>query len=343
VPAQQRRNVQNGEIRSTSESSGGRQKAAPVTKRRFDAWRVLTALSLCACLVIVVSLLARYWWVFELATHFQAQYAGALTFATIAFLAGQKWKQSALCAVFLAMNVWAIVPLYGKPLGTPTANRPLRMVAANIYRQNREHDRFLDLVDREEPDIVLVIEVDVRWVDALDELTQTYPYSKSVPRDDSFGVAIYSKLPLVDISMQAMDEWELPVVVATLAHEDQTFTIIGAHTLPPRNSVLAAGRNQQLLGLADLARETDGPLLLAGDLNVSSWSPYFDDLTRKSRLRDSRVGFGIQPTWSSGFWLMGIPIDHVLVSSEVTVRDRRIGNDVGSDHLPVIIDFEIAP
>jgi len=39
--------------------------------------------------------------------------------------------------------------------------------------------------------------------------------------------------------------------------------------------------------------------------------------------------------------LLGIPIDHCLVSPEIIVTKRSVGPSVGSDHYPVIIDFSI--
>lgn len=38
---------------------------------------------------------------------------------------------------------------------------------------------------------------------------------------------------------------------------------------------------------------------------------------------------------------MSIPIDHCLHSPDITVINRRVGSDVGSDHYPLIIDFSI--
>jgi endonuclease/exonuclease/phosphatase (EEP) superfamily protein YafD len=38
-----------------------------------------------------------------------------------------------------------------------------------------------------------------------------------------------------------------------------------------------------------------------------------------------------------------IPLDHCLVSSGLDVLDKRLGPQVGSDHLPVVIELQIPP
>jgi endonuclease/exonuclease/phosphatase (EEP) superfamily protein YafD len=82
--------------------------------------------------------------------------------------------------------------------------------------------------------------------------------------------------------------------------------------------------------------------MVLGDLNTTSWSPYFRDLVADSGLLDSRRGFGVEPSWPSfGLPLLRIPIDHGLVSPAVSVLDRRIGPAAGSDHLPLVIDFAL--
>jgi endonuclease/exonuclease/phosphatase (EEP) superfamily protein YafD len=39
-------------------------------------------------------------------------------------------------------------------------------------------------------------------------------------------------------------------------------------------------------------------------------------------------------------WLR-IPSDQVLVGGGIGVRDRRVGMDIGSDHMPVIADLDL--
>jgi endonuclease/exonuclease/phosphatase (EEP) superfamily protein YafD len=100
-------------------------------------------------------------------------------------------------------------------------------------------------------------------------------------------------------------------------------------------------RNKHLMTIAETVRNIDGPSIVMGDLNCTSWSPYFADLLRLSGLRDSRLGFGIQPSWTGNTRFMAIPIDHVLVSHEIDVLDRHTGSKIGSDHLPVLVDLSV--
>jgi endonuclease/exonuclease/phosphatase (EEP) superfamily protein YafD len=95
--------------------------------------------------------------------------------------------------------------------------------------------------------------------------------------------------------------------------------------------------------VAALAAKESGPVVVAGDLNMSPWSPFFSRLVKASGLTDSEPGFGFQPTWPTYQPILYLPLDHVLVSRDVIVADRRTAADVGSDHLPVVIDIAPGP
>jgi len=84
------------------------------------------------------------------------------------------------------------------------------------------------------------------------------------------------------------------------------------------------------------------PLVLAGDLNTTPFSGVFTRFVRDSGLRDSNLGFGISPTWMRKTPWFAIPLDHVLVSDDLLVYDRRLGPACGSDHNPVIVELSFA-
>ena len=44
-------------------------------------------------------------------------------------------------------------------------------------------------------------------------------------------------------------------------------------------------------------------------------------------------------SWPAEYCPLGITIDHCLVSPDIEVKQRLVGPDVGSDHLPVIVDL----
>lgn len=184
--------------------------------------------------------------------------------------------------------------------------------------------------------ILVLEEISAEWISDLRTLTNVYPHSITQPRDDNFGIGVFSKLPLVEGEVCYIGSAGVPSIVATVDAGHSTFRLLATHPLPPGGREYSRRRDEQLELLPDYI-QSPLPVLLLGDLNVTPWSFHFRRLLARSGLRDSAKGFGVQPTWPSFSMPLRIPIDHCLHSAEIVVVDRRIGRSVSSDHYPLII------
>jgi endonuclease/exonuclease/phosphatase (EEP) superfamily protein YafD len=176
----------------------------------------------------------------------------------------------------------------------------------------------------------------------LKAIEKDYPYQIiKLPRMDfsAFGIALYSKYPLTDPRIEhfgtllGSSESTIPSISALINFDNQPIRLIITHPVPP---TLFAYRNSQLASMGAARKQYEKNLIILGDLNVSQWSPFFQKLTQQTGLRDSQLGFGVQPSWPSQQWWIRTPIDHILVSPDIQVLNRSIGPEVGSDHLPVL-------
>jgi endonuclease/exonuclease/phosphatase (EEP) superfamily protein YafD len=189
---------------------------------------------------------------------------------------------------------------------------------------------------------VVIEEIDKQWLAQLETLQPYYPYIKSVPRQDNFGIAVLSRIPFKQTWTYEFIRGR-PSISAEYELEGRRFSLIGTHPPPPKDEYFAEMRNSQFVSLAELVNAQPDLAMVLGDLNCTSGSPYFKDLLYETGLKDSRRGFGNQPTWPTKFFPGLIAIDHCLASEDIIVTNRKVGQYVGSDHYPVIVDFAIAP
>ncbi len=294
--------------------------------------------SLCTILFALPTYLAlgaRFWWVLDLATHFCVFYAiSLLPFVAILLLA-KRWRLLTFVSVAMAINVLQLVPFYSFTRA-PAASATLRIASINVLYNNSQHERLLDVVRQESPEIVLLLEVDASWDSTLATLKDEFPYSLIETRTGSFGIALFSKLPLEDLQLFEIGSSGIPSVKATVRFQGTPVQIVGTHFMPPMGGMKSSLRNEQLYATAFELARISRPCLVLGDLNITPWSPFFRDLLRKGNLLNSQVGFGIQPSW-----LGVLPIDHLLHSADISIHERRIGARFGSDHRPLVVDFAL--
>lgn len=293
-----------------------------------------------ATLGTLMGFLARLGWLCELAVHFRLQYAWALLISAGVLCLAQRPAEAALAGGMALANMSLIVPLYAGPTPSGTG-RVFRAVLANVLLSNHAHERVRRFIRERQPDFVVIAEATSEWLAALGELASDYPFSKAVVHPGRDGMVLLSRLPLERAEVVRIGMTGRHSILASVQLDGHRLTVIGTHPLSPARPPRMRSRDRQLAELARFARGHEGPLMILGDLNTTSWSPAFRDLLRASRLRDSRRRFGPQPSWPVASPLLRIPLDHCLVSPHVVVRDRRLGPDIGSDHFPVVVDFSL--
>jgi endonuclease/exonuclease/phosphatase (EEP) superfamily protein YafD len=232
------------------------------------------------------------------------------------------------------------VPLYMPPPALATQDRaPLTLLSANLLYRSSDARPIADLIARTKPDVLVLQELTPRWRAALEPVLAAYPHQHEILSDDPFGIGVYSRS-----SFEVLDP-ELdhpPMIAARIAHAGRAVTLLAVHTIPPVNEHAALLRDRQLDHIAKLAQRAQSNVIVAGDLNTTSWSRAFTKMLNASGLIDTRRGLGIQGSWHSSWPApLRIPIDHVLTSSDVVTLRREIAPDTGSDHRAVFVELSL--
>ncbi|MCK5717892.1 MAG: endonuclease/exonuclease/phosphatase family protein [Thiomargarita sp.] len=274
-------------------------------------------------------------WIFELTAHFKGQYFALSLFFSIILLLTREWKWAGVGMLSLFLNALVVLPWYFSETQTIVPNQALKLLHANVNVNNYDYAAFMQLVQSEQPDIVIVQEIDVTWVRALKILEEGFPYQLITKARGIFGSVILSRFPFETQNALLLGSRHIESLFITLRFSHKTLSLLATHPLPPINSDTFKKRNHQLFAVNALLEHYSIPKILIGDLNISMWSPFY----QKLNLHNARQGFGILPTWPTFLPFMMLPIDHCLVSADIQVRNMKTGSAIGSDHLPLIIEL----
>ena len=311
---------------------------------RLRFYGLLGALGFAAAVISLAGFFGAWVWWLEILSHFRVQYTLGFLLLALAFAPGRKWKALAGALVLALVNAAPVLFFVWPPAApAPTGQAVFRAMLMNVNCARGDPAAVRAAISNAQPELLVLEEISPRWLEELAPALEALPYRKMAPRHDNFGIGLFCRHPIVSARIEPFGLLDIPSIFAKVLLAGQTLQVVATHPLPPGDAQLAAERNRQLTWIARETAALPGPVLLLGDLNTSPWSPVYRRFMQASGLQDSARGRTIQPTWPSFIPLLWIPLDHVLHSCEITVHSHQVGPHVGSDHLPVQVDFSFVP
>lgn len=307
-------------------------------------WAFVYASMLVPLLLFVASLLGRHFYLCEMIGNFRAYILAMLI--PCGLILGLMGKRNR-ALIFGVAALWSSFGVLTPALPhrqPPRGNEIVKIMSFNVLGINRQFDAVVQRIQQHDPDVVTVLEYANQWSTVLQRLNDTYPYRLLQPRWHGFGIAIFSKRPISNSTSKLItrDVTDNPLITADIEIDGRPVRLAGLHLLSPMNRQRLKIRNRQLKEIADHLIQRPIPTVVMGDFNCTPWSPFLSDFIDRLNLRDSRNGFGYQASWHAERPYLWLPIDHALVSPEIHVHSRVIGQFAGSDHYPLVFEISLS-
>jgi endonuclease/exonuclease/phosphatase (EEP) superfamily protein YafD len=315
-----------GDVSATNEGTKG------MMKRIFFFLLLLAAASL---VLLLLATLFNYW--FALAdslSHFRVHFCLTIILAAVCFAALRAWRMFGALVLFFAIGAGSIYPAW--PMLSPHAqlSHPLKLIQFNTLFNNPTPDRSLAWLKSEAPDFLMMQEVSKQNMVIFDGMAEMMPYGIVCRFATVGGVAVRSKFPLT--GQYCAEGQGMTWARAAVSGKEVTFASVHLHWPYPFKQW------RQLDGLKADFKAMPRPVILTGDFNAAAWS---EAAARVAAATDTRVVSGLRMTLRMGPRPIGpvafLPIDQVLMPDDVVVGEIGVGPAVGSDHLPVVVVFEL--
>jgi endonuclease/exonuclease/phosphatase (EEP) superfamily protein YafD len=269
-----------------------------------------------------------------------------------------------LVGLFAFLAFWGplLAPGDGQPL---TQGDSLRLLTYNAQGGQGEWDLAVETIAAAEADIVALQELTpglARQIES--ELGDQYPHRFLDPRLGSGGMGLISRIPFEVLQHGLPTQWNGHPILASFDWQGGSFTLLNVHTLSSgpsapgifRHSVQSRRQNFNYLEQQIPVWLEQGPLVIAGDFNITPLNEGYDQMTVQLRDTWREVGRGLGHTYPvpnrpNGLVVLkyGIPvpqrlirIDYVFVSDEWLLGSADVAEyHGGGDHLGLLVEMAL--
>lgn len=218
------------------------------------------------------------------------------------------------------------------------------IVLVNVLQTNRQAEELIRIVNKKDPDIVLAMETNKWWQDALEPLNKQYPYGIEYPLDNYYGMILYSKFELEDPEIRFLIYDSVPSFhTRMILPGKKRIYFHGVHPPPPvpGGPETESEKEIALQKVGAMVKANKLPAVVAGDLNDVAWADVPRLFDAGGILNDVREGRKIMPTYNAMSLIFRWPLDYIYVTNHFGVIEFTRLEKFGSDHFPVYVELAI--
>jgi endonuclease/exonuclease/phosphatase (EEP) superfamily protein YafD len=299
---------------------------------------VLYCLIAASVFSVAFSILRIGWWPFEPLTAFLIQATLFLAVAAVSTLRARRYLAGALLAASAIAGFAHLLPFARNetiPVTKSACCLYVKIGHANLFSHGRGVPRVRKWAAANDIEILELTELPGAETFDVKEAFPEFPYILVGDQRGLRKVAILSKLPLRpagDVS---------PATLSGTAKLDghTTLTVVSTH---PTIAMTPHHMNERDKAIRDVfaAAAQHSNAVVIGDFNATPWSPVLANVSAHHGFTRHSGGV-FQSTWVTPFPALGIPIDHIYLSSGLGVYETGGGPFILSDHWPIYAEISV--
>lgn len=270
--------------------------------------------------------------------HFRAHIGATLVLTATALAVLRLRRMAVLFAIIglagVAISLIAVVPFGGSAAAGGNA---VRLFTLNLNYANTDRHAIIDRIEEARPDVMMLQEVSSRHDGLIQTLSGAYSLAADCRRAP-YGMVILIRRQSITSGPSGCDPGDA-MAWAEAKIGERAVALVSLHLHWPA----PYAQNDDVRRLTPTLTALPRPLLVAGDFNAAPWSA---TVARINKVAGTHLAPGYRPSWAPGLPngladLIGLPIDHVLISEGMQPGDVRLLDPVGSDHRPLLAEIHL--
>ncbi len=249
--------------------------------------------------------------------------------------------------IYLSYQIYPYLPFAKNQIDSVTLDKKpsIKLLIANVLQSNREWEKLTIMVQKEQSDMVLLLETNKWWKDqCVLAFGNEYPYQVLEDQENTYGMLLFSKLELKNTKIHHWIKDDIPSIETDIKLDNRSIKLFAIHPEPPvpSENPKSTARDAEILLVGQKTKADQMPTIVAGDLNDVAWSYTTELFLKISGLLDPRRGRGFFSSFHAKYNFARWPLDHVFCSGHFRLQNMQRMDDIGSDHFPILLQLYLA-
>jgi len=249
--------------------------------------------------------------------------------------------------VFTSLGACMLLCLYLKSTANSNIILPAKTSAPqvstaliNLSLSSSHLDETMETIKNTHVDVINFQEYTPDWHAFLrEELQNTFPHRSFLTRIDPYGMAFYSKYPIVVSDTFFYDR--IPNLYARIELGLSSYiNLISTHTIPPVSTKAYNDMRNQFQYVAEYTVSLLGPVITMGHFNLPSWTDEISEFKILASLNDSRRDI-LPVSMHGSVSLMKVPVDHIFYTNDLECTEFAEITASDANHLGIVGNYQL--